>query len=128
MRILTQVVTYNEADNIGRLIEAILTHVPGTDVLVVDDNSPDGTSDIVRAVGASNPRVQLITRTSDKGYGAATIAGLQHALRHGYGVIVTLDADFSHDPADLPRLIDALERADVAIGSRYHGEIGRAHV
>ena len=123
MRILTLVATYNEAANISRLIDAILTYVPGTDVLVVDDNSPDGTSDLVRGLAARNGHIHLITRTTDKGYGAATVAGLQYAVGNGYDAVATLDADFSHDPADLPRLVEALAAADVSIGSRYVGGI-----
>jgi dolichol-phosphate mannosyltransferase len=123
MKILTLVVTYNEAANIGRLVPEILQHLPATSVLVVDDNSPDGTSEVVRRLAASDPRVHLLTRTNARGYGSATIAGMQWAIDAGYDVLVTLDADFSHDPADIPRLVDALSNADVAIGSRYVGGI-----
>ena len=119
MKLLTLVVTYNEAANIGQLIPAILRYVPDASVLVVDDNSPDGTSDVVRGLQARDARIHLITRTNQRGYGSATIAGLQYGLLNGYDVIATMDADFSHDPADLPRLVDALAGADVAIGSRY---------
>jgi dolichol-phosphate mannosyltransferase len=122
-RVLTIVVTYNEASNIARLIPEILTHVPSSSVLVVDDNSPDGTGEVVRALAALNPRIGILSRTDERGYGSATIAGMQYAVQNDYEVIATLDADFSHDPADLPRLIDALDAADVAIGSRYVGGI-----
>jgi len=122
-RILTIVVTYNEATNIGRLVPEILKNVPTSSVLVVDDSSPDGTGDIVRALAGRDQRVELLSRPAKSGYGSATIAGIQHAVRHGYDVVATLDADFSHDPADLPRLIDALSTADVSIGSRYIGGI-----
>ena len=122
-RILTIVVTYNEATNIARLIPEILRHVPASSVLVVDDSSPDGTGDVVRALAAHDPRVGILSRPAKSGYGSATIDGIQHAVRQGYDVVATLDADFSHDPADLPRLIDALAEADVAIGSRYVGGI-----
>ncbi|MGH9257394.1 MAG: polyprenol monophosphomannose synthase [Vicinamibacterales bacterium] len=123
MRILTLVMTYNEASNIGRLVPEILKHVPTTAVLVVDDNSPDGTAEVVRGLGASDPRVEVLTRTTNRGYGSATIAGMQHGVRNGYDVIATLDADFSHDPAELPRVIEGLAAADVSIGSRYVGGI-----
>ena len=123
MRLLVLVVTYNEADNIRRLITEILKHVPSSDVLVVDDNSPDGTGQVVRAMQAEGIRVQLLLRTSDRGYGSAMIAGLRQGIAGGYDVIATLDADFSHDPADLPRLIEALGAADVSVGSRYLGGI-----
>jgi dolichol-phosphate mannosyltransferase len=123
MRILILVVTYNEAANIRRLIGEILEHVPSSDVLIVDDNSPDGTGDVVRAMQAGDGRIQLLVRPSDRGYGAAMIAGMRQGLDDGYDIIATLDADFSHDPADLPRLIAALDSADVAVGSRYRGGI-----
>jgi dolichol-phosphate mannosyltransferase len=90
---------------------------------VVDDNSPDGTADVVRALQANDARIQILSRTAERGYGSATIAGMLYGLRNGYDVIATLDADFSHDPADLPRLIEALASADVSIGSRYIGGI-----
>ena len=123
MKTLTLIVTYNEAANISRLIPEILKYLPGTSVLVVDDNSPDGTSDAVRALGAKDPRVAVICRTNERGYGSAMIAGMQHAIAQGYESIVTLDADFSHDPADLPRLVQGLADADVAVGSRYAGGV-----
>jgi dolichol-phosphate mannosyltransferase len=123
MKVLVLVVTYNEAANIRKLIAAILTHLPDASVLVVDDNSPDGTTGIVRAIEMGNPRIHIMTRTGERGYGSATIAGLRYGVENGHEAIVTLDADFSHDPADLPRLIDALSAADVSIGSRYVGGI-----
>lgn len=123
MKILTLVVTYNEADNIRRLITEILKHVPSSTVLVVDDNSPDGTGDAVRALQLEDSRVELVIRMTERGYGSAMIAGLRQGIRDGYDVIATLDADFSHDPADLPRLIEALGSADVSVGSRYRGGI-----
>ena len=123
MKTLTLVVTYNEAENISRLIPAILAHVPESSVLVVDDNSPDGTAQAVRALGAHDPRVSVICRTNQRGYGSAMIAGMSHALERGFDAILTLDADFSHDPADLPKLLAALADADVAVGSRYAGGV-----
>ena len=123
MDILTVVVTYNEASNIERLVPAIRQHLPTSTILVVDDSSPDGTSDVVRALQASDARLTLISRPAKSGYGSAAIAGMQYGIGNGFDVIVTLDADFSHDPADLPRLVDALARADVSVGSRYIGGI-----
>jgi dolichol-phosphate mannosyltransferase len=123
MRILTLVMTYNEAANIVRLVPEILKHLPSSSVLVVDDSSPDGTADAVRALGAGDARIQVLSRTTNRGYGSATIAGMQYGVSHGYDAIATLDADFSHDPAELPRLVDALSTADVAIGSRYVGGV-----
>jgi dolichol-phosphate mannosyltransferase len=123
MKTLTLIVTYNEVDNISRLIPDILKYLPTTSVLVVDDNSPDGTSNVVRAFGEHDPRVAVICRTNERGYGSAMIAGMQHAIANGYDSILTLDADFSHDPADLPRLLQGLGDADVAVGSRYAGGV-----
>lgn len=123
MKTLTLIVTYNEAGNISRLVPEILKHLPATAVLVVDDNSPDGTSDVVRRLGEQDPRVTVICRTNERGYGSAMIAGMQHAIAHGYESVLTLDADFSHDPADLPRLLQGLTDADVAVGSRYAGGV-----
>ncbi|MEQ1871867.1 MAG: polyprenol monophosphomannose synthase [Vicinamibacterales bacterium] len=123
MKTLTLVVTYNEAANIGKLVPAILAALPGTDVLVVDDNSPDGTSRVVAEFAQHDPRVQSICRTNERGYGSAMIAGLTHGIAHGYEAILTLDADFSHDPNDLPRLLEALDGAEVAVGSRYCGGV-----
>ena len=122
-RLLTIVATYNEADNIARLIPEILNRLPETSILVVDDNSPDGTGAIVRAIGEVDARVSVMCRTAQRGYGSAMIAGLSHAIAQGFDRIMTLDADFSHDPADLPRLLGALDQGDVAIGSRYVGGV-----
>jgi dolichol-phosphate mannosyltransferase len=123
MKLLTLVVTYNEADNIARLIPEIRKFLPAGSVLVIDDNSPDGTSMAVRAVAEQDARVTLICRKDQRGYGSAMIAGMQHAIANGYDTIVTLDADFSHDPADLPRLVEGLKDSDVAVGSRYSGGV-----
>ena len=123
MKILTLIVTYNESENISKLIPEILKHLPTTSVLVVDDNSPDGTSSVVRALAEHDPRVAVICRTNERGYGSAMITGMQHAIANGYESILTLDADFSHDPADLPRLLQGLANADVAVGSRYAGGV-----
>jgi dolichol-phosphate mannosyltransferase len=123
MKTLTLVVTYNEADNISRLVPEILAHLPSSSVLVVDDNSPDGTAQIVRTLGEADKRIAVICRTTERGYGSATIAGLQYGIANGYEFILTLDADFSHSPADLPHLLGALDDADVAVGSRYVGGV-----
>lgn len=123
MKTLTLVVTYNEIDNIRKLVPAILQHVPQSHVLVVDDNSPDGTAAAVRAFAERDPRVNVICRTTERGYGSAMIAGMRRGIEEGFEAILTLDADFSHDPADLPRLLEALNGADVAVGSRYVGGV-----
>ncbi|HEY1354773.1 MAG TPA: polyprenol monophosphomannose synthase [Solirubrobacterales bacterium] len=112
--------TYNEAANIEAIVEAVLAKLPETGrVLVVDDNSPDGTGDIADRLGAGDDRVDVLGRPRKEGLGPAYIAGFRHALDGGAGLVLQMDADFSHDPAYLPRLLDASERADLVIGSRY---------
>lgn len=123
MKTITLVVTYNEAANIVRLVPEILRHLPESSVLVVDDNSPDGTTNVVRELAAHDPRITVICRTNERGYGSAMIMGMQYAIANGYEAILTLDADFSHDPADLPRLLEGVQHADVAVGSRYAGGV-----
>jgi dolichol-phosphate mannosyltransferase len=123
MKTLTLIVTYNEVDNITRLVTQILTYLPASSVLVVDDNSPDGTAKAVQTLADHDTRVSVMCRTTERGYGSAMIAGLRYGIEHGFDSILTLDADFSHDPADLPRLLAGLEHADVAVGSRYAGGV-----
>lgn len=119
-RPLIVVPSYNEAENIERLTEALLSH--GADVLVVDDDSPDGTSPIVESLSKKHPgRVHLLCRKGGKnGRGGATLDGFKWALeRPQYDPIFEMDADFSHDPAELPRFLEAVKTADVVVGSRY---------
>src|SRR5215472_12429191 len=97
MKTLTLVVTYNEADNIARLVPDILKNVPDSSVLVVDDNSPDGTTNVVQNFARNDSRVHVLCRTTERGYGSATIAGMQYGLANDFDAILTLDADFSHD-------------------------------
>jgi dolichol-phosphate mannosyltransferase len=112
--------TYNERSNIAALLDAILALPAACDVLVVDDNSPDGTSRFVAERAAANPRIHLLVRPKRLGIGSAHRLGWLHARRFGYGRVVTMDADMSHQPADIPRLLRALdEGADVALGSRF---------
>jgi len=111
--------TYNERENIPRLIPAILEQGKMFDVLVVDDNSPDGTGALVEELAQGNPRVDCIHRDGKRGLGTAYVAGFQYALDRGYDFVFEMDADFSHDPADLPRLLAAAQSADVALGSRW---------
>ena len=116
---LVVVPTYNEALNIERLIAEILAQGPQFDVLVVDDNSPDGTGDLVAALAERMPRVQLLRRAGKLGLGTAYIAGFREGLRQGYSYLCEMDADFSHRPHYLPVLLAVAERAaDVALGSR----------
>jgi dolichol-phosphate mannosyltransferase len=110
--------TYDERENIERLVRAVRAH--GYRVLVVDDASPDSTGEIVDRLAAEDPLVEILHRSAKEGLGPAYAAGFRRELDRGAETIVEMDADFSHDPADLPRLVGALRAgADVAIGSRY---------
>ena len=112
--------TYNEAENIGPVIDRLLAAVPSLHVLVVDDGSPDGTGDLVAARSASDRRVSLIRRPGRLGLGTAYLAGFRQALRGGYAHFLTMDCDLSHAPERVPALIAAAERdLDLVIGSRY---------
>lgn len=111
--------TYNESDNIPNLVSDILALPIAAHVIVVDDNSPDGTGRLVEDIATLESRVHAIHRPSKLGLGTAHIAGMRHALSLGLEPIVTMDADFSHHPRYIPSLIQGLERADVMIGSRY---------
>lgn len=111
--------TYNEAGNVESIVEAILGHA-GFSVLIVDDNSPDGTGAIADSLEQRHPQgVEVMHRAGKQGLGTAYIAGFRRALARGDEFVFEMDADFSHDPADLPRMLAAAERADVVIGSRY---------
>ena len=112
--------TYNEKDNIARIIDQVLTRDDRLDVLVVDDASPDGTGAIVDDLRTTrNGRVDVIHRQGKLGLGTAYLAGFRWALERHYGFVFEMDADFSHDPAHLPQFLDALSSADLVIGSRY---------
>lgn len=116
---LVVVPTYNEAPNIERLIREVLAQGPQFDLLVVDDGSPDGTGDLVAAIAATTPRVQLLRRPGKLGLGTAYLAGFRHGLRAGYSFLCEMDADFSHQPRYLPQLLGRAEReADLVLGSR----------
>jgi len=112
--------TYQEATNIERLVEEARAKLPATaQVLIVDDNSPDGTGEIAKRLADSHKNVHFLHRPAKEGLGPAYIAGFREALAGGAGLIVEMDADFSHEPAFLPRLVEAAEHADLVIGSRY---------
>jgi dolichol-phosphate mannosyltransferase len=112
--------TYNEAENLDKIAPAILERLPESRrLLIVDDNSPDGTGQIADRLAAERADVQVLHRTSKEGIGPAYIAGFRDALAGGAQLILEMDADFSHDPAYLPQLLRAAESADVVIGSRY---------
>jgi dolichol-phosphate mannosyltransferase len=111
--------TYNEGHNIRALISAALASDPRLDLLVVDDNSPDGTGDIVEALGKEQPRVHLLRRPGKMGLGTAYRDGFRWALARDYELIFEMDADFSHSPSHLPEFLAAAEKADFVLGSRY---------
>jgi dolichol-phosphate mannosyltransferase len=112
--------TYNEADNVGPITAAVREQLPdGSRILVVDDNSPDGTGRIADRLAAADPGLEVLHRAEKEGLGPAYVAGFGHALERGAQVVVQMDADFSHDPADVPRLVTAAEDADLVLGSRY---------
>ncbi len=111
--------TYNEADNVSKIIPEVLAQDEGFNVLIVDDNSPDGTAKLVKEMQKSSPRVHLIERPSKQGLGTAYVAGFKYALSHGFDFVFEMDADFSHDPQSLLKLLAKAEECDLVIGSRY---------
>ena len=118
-RMVMVVPTYNEVDNIEWIVERLLAAVPQTDVLVVDDGSPDGTGAVADRLAARHGRVSVLHRTEKAGLGAAYLHGFAVALERGYDVIGEMDADGSHQPEQLPRLVAALGEADLVIGARW---------
>ncbi|WP_327298748.1 MULTISPECIES: polyprenol monophosphomannose synthase [unclassified Streptomyces] len=111
--------TYNEAENIKPIVARVRAAVPEADILVADDNSPDGTGKIVDELAEDDPQVQVLHRKGKEGLGAAYLAGFRWGIEHGYGVLVEMDADGSHQPEELPRLLTALKGADLVLGSRW---------
>ena len=119
MKTLVIVPTYNERENLARLVEAALAATPEVELLIVDDNSPDGTGKIADEIAARNPRVHVMHRAGKLGLGTAYIAGFSWGLERDYEAMMEMDCDFSHDPRELPNFIAAAKDADVVIGSRY---------
>lgn len=118
-RVLVVIPTYNEAENIELIVDRVRASAPQVDVLVVDDGSPDGTGEIADKLAAHDDSVQVLHRTSKQGLGRAYLAGFSWGLERSYDVLVEMDADGSHLPEQLPRLLDALPGADVVLGSRW---------
>jgi len=118
-RVLVSMATYNERDNLRPLIEEIQRVLPGADVLVTDDNSPDGTGTLADELAAADPRVHVRHRAGKLGLGTAILAAMRYAMEHDYDLLVNMDADFSHHPRYLPALLDGMKRHDLMIGSRY---------
>ena len=122
MKTYVMIPTYNERENIGNLIQEILNlKIPDLHIVVVDDNSPDGTSVIVKDLSIEHPEVELLLRATERGRGSAGIAGFKYTLEHGADYVIEMDADFSHHPKYIPRLLEALHDADMVIGSRFVG-------
>jgi len=120
MNSLVVVPTYNEVDNLPGIVESILEHAPQTHILIVDDNSPDGTGALADKLSQAQPeRLFVLHRARKEGLGQAYVEGFRFALDRGYDVIVQMDADFSHDPKYLPAFFEAIETNDLVIGSRY---------
>jgi len=115
--------TYNEHENIRNIIPDVLKQNESIDILIVDDNSPDGTGDYVEQISKYNSRVKIIRRSGKLGLGTAYVAGFRYALLNNYDYIFEMDADYSHDPKDLNRLLAAIREYDLAIGSRYKGGV-----
>ena len=119
MKICVVVPTYNEAGTIGEVIARLLASTPDVDILVADDNSPDGTGKLADDIAAYEQRVRVLHRPGKAGLGPAYVAGFKDALARGYDAVIEMDADLSHSPEDVPRLIEAATTADVVLGSRY---------
>jgi dolichol-phosphate mannosyltransferase len=119
MKILIIIPTYNEKENIENLIKVVLKQHEAIEILVLDDNSPDGTGAIVERLMQDEPRIHIIKRPGKMGLGSAYVTGFKYALKQDYDFIMEMDADFSHNPNDIPKLIEAAQDNDLVIGSRY---------
>lgn len=118
-RVLVVIPTYNEADNVRRITGRVRSAVPEVEILIADDNSPDGTGEIADELAAADDHIHVLHRPGKQGLGAAYVAGFDWARERGYDAVVEMDADGSHAPEELPRLLDAARTSDVVIGSRY---------
>lgn len=123
-RVLVVVATYQEMENLPSLVEKVFAAAPGVDLLVVDDDSPDGTGQWVAEAALKDARLRLLSRKGERGFGSAVLAGLRRGVEEGYDFVVNLDADHSHDPVHIPQLLAGMNppdgpRRDVMIGSRY---------
>jgi dolichol-phosphate mannosyltransferase len=118
-RVAVVVPTYNERENLESAVSRVREAVPDADLLIVDDNSPDGTGELADKLASADPHVHVMHRAGKAGLGAAYIAGFRWGLARDYGVLVEMDADGSHQPEDLPRLLTALGQADLVVGSRW---------
>ncbi|MBK9098355.1 MAG: polyprenol monophosphomannose synthase [bacterium] len=119
MKTLIIIPTYNELENLPKLLPVVLSKDSSINVLIVDDNSPDGTASFVENEMKNNERIHLIKRSSKQGLGTAYIAGFKYALQNGFDLIFEMDADFSHDPNEIPRFLEEIKNSDLVLGSRY---------
>jgi len=119
MKALVIIPTYNEKENISQIIDAVLEQDDSVEILVVDDNSPDGTARIVEDLLKNNPRIHILKRKRKLGLGSAYVAGFKYALQKKYDYIFEMDADFSHDPKVIPEMLKTIQKCDLVIGSRY---------
>jgi dolichol-phosphate mannosyltransferase len=117
--VLVSLATYNERDNLRPLVEQIQAALPAADILIVDDNSPDGTGRLADELAAADPRVKVLHRPAKLGLGTATLTAMRYAIDHGYDYLQNMDADFSHPPRYLPAMMAGMADHDVMIGSRY---------
>src|SRR5881409_1375321 len=118
-RALVVIPTYNEAGNLPTLVPQVLAQDPRLEILVVDDNSPDGTGRLAEALAAKEPRVHVLHREGKLGLGTAYITGFKWALERGYDYVFEMDADFSHDPGHLKEFLKSIAQADLVLGSHY---------
>lgn len=118
-KILVVIPTFNESENILRLIPLVLEQAAGVEVLVVDDGSPDGTGTMVRTMAEADPRVHLLARSAKMGLGTAYVAGFKYALGGSYDFVFEMDADFSHNPNEIPVFLEKARDVDLVVGSRY---------
>jgi len=118
-RLLITLCTYNERENIERLIPELHQVAPDADILIIDDNSPDGTGTLADTMAEADPRIEVLHRAGKQGLGTAILAGFREGIARGYDHLINLDADFSHHPRHIPAMRDLMMTADVAIGSRY---------
>lgn len=126
MKTLITLPTYNESENIARLCDEIVLSAPAADVIIIDDNSPDGTGKIADELTAKYcGKVFAIHRTGKLGLGSAIMAGFEHAIKNGYELVINMDCDFSHDPKELSQMMKAAENADLVVASRH---VGTGHI
>ena len=119
MRSLVIIPTYNESENIEKIVRETIVNLPDAEILIIDDNSPDGTGKIADGLAAAGSAIHVMHRPKKMGMGNAYNQGFRYAMEHGYDIVFEMDADFSHKPSDLPRLLEKLNNNGLVIGSRY---------